>query len=252
MSSVALDAARLASRLPRGGFPVVRAMASVASSLRAVKLKTDYGPVVCDLAESVCFPLLKYGRYPHWNLQSDDFAGLRLPPDAVIFDVGANIGVTVLIFARIAKHVHAFEPAPRALAMLRRNAAALDNVTIHEVAVGASSGTVFFEEYAQLDNSRVASHGIEVPSVRLDALGISPDLIKMDVEGFEDAVLEGCYGLLREGVPIFFEAKFDDDLVSSSAIIQSANPQYQILDIGSGSRNFLAQTPDRAIFGAGQ
>ena len=84
------------------------------------------------------------------------------------------------------------------------------------------------------------SHSIRVPVVRLDSLPLpSPDLIKLDVEGSETAVLRGARQLLeRAGPAIVIELHATNEEVSdllddcgyttqnldSSAPVRSAGP----------------------------
>lgn len=82
-----------------------------------------------------------------------------------MLDIGANIGVTAIIFAARAKQVHAFEPAPRALRLLKLNAA--PNVTVHPVALSDHAGTVQFAELGNLDMSHIGQ-GVSVSSMTVD------------------------------------------------------------------------------------
>src|SRR3954454_11247433 len=64
---------------------------------------------------------------------------LDLPPDAVIFDVGANVGTwssgALGLFP--GARIHAFEPLPGAFEQLSR----VPGITAHQVALGAAPGT---------------------------------------------------------------------------------------------------------------
>jgi FkbM family methyltransferase len=227
--------------LPRGGARIVCTLARWIPGLQRCTVQTRYGPIVCDLSESVCYPLLKYGGYPHWRAEEAAFDRIEWTPDSIVLDIGANIGVTVRIFARKAAHVHAFEPAPRALRLLVANTGDLNNVTVHGVAVSDKLGTVRFEERKKLDTSRMASGsgGIEVPAVTIDSLGLSPDVIKIDVEGFEQLVLKGATETLKRGPTIVFEALSANALQECKEIICLANPSYTFEAIGLGT-NFIA------------
>lgn len=76
--------------------------------------------------------------------------GIGLPEDAVVLDVGANIGVFALsVCASLPKaQVHAFEPVPPVHALLTSNAAcAGDRITAHAVALGEADGQTAFTWY---------------------------------------------------------------------------------------------------------
>jgi methyltransferase FkbM-like protein len=59
-----------------------------------------------------------------------------------------------------------------------------------------------------------------VPTISLDSSGLPlPDLIKMDVEGAEAAVLRGAQRTLREARPVLFVALHRDEQRKTCAII---------------------------------
>lgn len=242
MSRWPMALARAATILPRGGSPLVRAAAFLFPSLRSCWVPTEYGEVFCDLRERLCFALVKYGRFPHWDHDREFFRALSLGAGSVVFDVGANIGLTARIFARDGATVHAFEPSPRALRMLGRNIAGWPNIIVHPVAVAATSGTLNFHEHPSLDRSSVTESGVPTKAIDLDSLGIVPDLVKIDVEGFEADVLRGARRILVAGTPIFFEALDDPSLADSTGLLHSANPAYRIERVGEGN-NYLATVP---------
>jgi FkbM family methyltransferase len=109
--------------------------------------------------------------------------------------------------------VHAFEPNPiiadRLRASLECNG--ITNVQLHQVALGAEPNTLKLS--IPEGNAGAASflhnrgQSIDVPVTRLDDFELRPSFIKMDVEGFEDQVLEGFSETLRNHPPpvILFE-----------------------------------------------
>jgi FkbM family methyltransferase len=219
----------------------LRRLASLFPSLRSVPLQTRYGTIVCDLSESVCYSLLRYGEYPHWRQDEDALS--RIPMDGkIVFDVGANIGVTAVMFASRAAHVHAFEPSPRALRLLEQNAA--PNVTVHPVALSDRSGTVQFSELDNLDMSHIGGD-LSVPCIAIDELGIVPDVIKIDVEGAEQLVLSGAKQILAHSPVIFFEALTPESYELNVATILSANQNYKFEKI---STNYIAWPSRRSSY----
>ena len=140
-------------------------------------------------------------------------------------DIGANIGVMTRLFAARAGHVHAFEPGPRALRLLRANA--LPNVTVHPVAVSDENGTVRLNEQESSDTSFIDSDGVEVRCVTVDSLGLKPDFIKIDVEGYEHKVIRGAAETLKSASPIvMFEALGDAAREYCEKLILGFNPNY--------------------------
>jgi FkbM family methyltransferase len=121
-----------------------------------------------------------------------------------IVDCGANIGLSTLWFKNRypRAHILAFEPNPEAADVLddalRRND--IDGVEVHRVALGVEEG--FFPLYAPIGHRASASASLdashdpgsdEVARVEVRRLSnfLPPqvDLLKLDVEGSEDAVL---------------------------------------------------------------
>ena len=87
------------------------------------------------------------------------------------------------------------------------------------------AGRVFFKEEAGLDRSHIAARGVPVQAIALDSLGIVPTLIKIDVEGHEQAVLRGAKGLLKTGPTICFEALTEEAKQEIEAILNTeSNP----------------------------
>jgi FkbM family methyltransferase len=148
--------------------------------------------------------------------ESADFEAFMqlVNPGGVVVDVGANFGLYALsaaLYTRPHGRVFAFEPAPPAFAMLERNIA--DNnlnavVTARRAAVGASAGHAQF--YVGRDVSFSSLHrttrvddsatevSVEVVTLDLALADVrSIDLLKIDVEGGEGAVLSGAHNLLR-------------------------------------------------------
>ena len=138
------------------------------------------------MSETACYGLAVRGEISHWRADVDAISRIPLNEQSVVLDIGANIGVMTRIFAARAGHVHAFEPAPRALALLRENAPS--NCTVHPIAIGDREGTARFAELEALDESHLAEEGVEVPMRTVDSLGLECDLIKIDVEGYEPDV----------------------------------------------------------------
>ena len=138
-----------------------------------------------------------------------------ITPGAVVWDVGANLGFFSLLALRLgAARVDAFEPEPANVAALRRSLAlndAVEEVVVHPVAVGASSGRASLLQVSDRSWSHLADRGmhpltvgsVEVDVVALDALSLpAPSLVKIDVEGSEAAVLQGMAGVLRASAPV--------------------------------------------------
>jgi FkbM family methyltransferase len=119
----------------------------------------------------------------------------------VIVDLGANVGLSVLSFAaRFPRaRILAVEASPSTFERLERNVGGLERVTTVHAAVAGSDGTLPFYEgdgswAASLHRGDELAIVHQVPALTLETLldrhGIEQvDLLKVDVEGAEGAVL---------------------------------------------------------------
>jgi FkbM family methyltransferase len=151
-------------------------------------------------------------------------AALRelIPPKAVIFDVGANIGYVSLLLAKAAGEegkVFAFEALPSNVEQLRCNLelnGMETRVTVVACAVTQAPGPVRFLVHASGGMGKAAGSAgridnyqseITVPGISLDAFVYSqgnppPQVVKMDIEGGEGMAVAGMRRLLTETPPL--------------------------------------------------
>jgi FkbM family methyltransferase len=122
-------------------------------------------------------------------------------------DIGANIGSYTIISAEQPRaRVLAIEPHPQTFEYLSRNVArnGYENVHLVRAAVGASEGSITITDTPGSAVTHVTrdGSGLAVPLRRMDRLlaetGLSPDVVKIDVEGFELGVLQGFGERLRD------------------------------------------------------
>jgi len=125
-----------------------------------------------------------------------------------VVDVGANIGYFALLFCHHVGpqgRIICFEPEPENVEELKRNQRrnGLKNVEVVEAAVGAQKTKVAF---VKGKNGKVKKSGsLTVPQVTIDDQIREPvDMIKIDVEGYEGAVLEGAERTISSYHPSLF------------------------------------------------
>jgi len=163
---------------------------------------------------------LRRGLRPTWDrlLRREAVSADRglydelIRPGALVFDVGANIGVKTGVFLKLGARVVAVEPNPECADLVEsdhRHSVSNGNLTIVRAAVGSdrgrltlrlfegansiSSGSESFVK-AALEAGQRNGGSIEVEQVTLEDLvarfGL-PDFIKVDVEGMDAEVLRG-------------------------------------------------------------
>ena len=144
----------------------------------------------------------------------------RLPYSAAVFDIGANVGLTMAVFSLRASTgaVYAFEPSPTAFPCLEATIEAnkFQNCQAFNLAMSTASGEMSFSNNPTTASashlSRDGSLGgnnmtVNVSTVDLMAseLALSRlDLIKIDVEGFELDVIDGALQTIQKAKPSVF------------------------------------------------
>ena len=154
------------------------------------------------------------------------------PAGGAAIDAGANVGVLATLLAARAGptgRVECFEPHPLLVERLRENVARYaPQATVHALALSDRAGfarLVTPPDFAANEGlGRLAdgptNEGVEVPTATLDALFPTArfDVLKLDVEGHEAAVLRGAHGLLSRGA--IRHVVFEDHAIATSAVAE--------------------------------
>ena len=156
----------------------------------------------------------------------------------VVLDVGANVGQTALYLRRFfpGATIHSFEPIPATFALLQRRTHGLSGITPYQAAVTDRTGHVTMRIESCSECSAVArsendGDTCRVPAVTVDEFFTTAgltyiDILKVDVEGHEPAVLRGASRVLREGRVrcLFIEVGFEegDKMHTPLAEVQAA------------------------------
>ena len=175
----------------------------------------------------------KYRRSLDFKLGKDAYADMRRLTQAgenpIVFDVGANIGQTIVQVYRRFRYpiIHSFEPDPDTFRQLQRRTAKRQNLTTCNLGVGSSVTTL---ELFRNDHSDMSSflplgavgwgavrETISVPVTTVDAYAVERgidriDILKSDTQGFDFEVLRGAERMLREGCVhlVYLEICFAD------------------------------------------
>lgn len=154
----------------------------------------------------------------------------QLPGQGLFADIGANIGQSALSFAAVRPgwDIVSFEPNPTLTGYLARTSKLLGSRhRYHMIGLGAGSGelTFYLPAWGALEATQEGTfrpgilsepatvarlhsgyelRQIPVPVESFDSLGLAPDVVKIDVQGFEYEVLEGMRETLRKRPPALF------------------------------------------------
>ena len=127
----------------------------------------------------------------------------------IVWDIGANEGLYTEKFSRQVEpsgHVLAFEPSPRNVEVLRSRFTEPSRVTICPVALADQAGTATFYANGSSDGTTdslvertvgAVPHQVEVRTGDEFLQRFPPNVIKIDVEGFEPEVLRGLREVLE-------------------------------------------------------
>ena len=181
-------------------------------------------------AEKLRFTLdtSRHEIFPFWEIWCDDdyqqLPQFRAAEDSVVVDVGGNIGLYTLRQATraVRGRIVVFEPGPDTFRRLKTNIEAngLSNVTLVNAAVGASEGTVSFFLHAFSTRAYVTDKQmdgtVEVPCTTLDAALPKHnvghiDIMKIDTQGHERAVLAGARSILPKTKCLVVEVHGDHE-----------------------------------------
>jgi len=128
----------------------------------------------------------------------------------VFADVGAHVGYYAVRMARCYKRVHAFEPNPMSVEKLKRNLElnGITNATVHPYALGdreevrtlhlAGASSSF---HAPPVSPHAHRGAVEVLVKRMDDVLERADAVKIDVEGWEERVIEGMRNIIERWRP---------------------------------------------------
>jgi FkbM family methyltransferase len=146
-------------------------------------------------------------------------------PGDVVWDVGANVGIYTATFAdRVGERgvVCAFEPVPTCFSALERRTALRGNVRCYPVALGdkAATATMFTSDdplgvthsmVHDVANGRAVTVQVHPGDALVaNATAPLPNVLKIDVEGFEEEVLSGLAQTLADAAcrAVFVEVHF--------------------------------------------
>lgn len=255
-----------------------------------IRTSTFFGEkITCPLPAGLDIYLLGLKSHDS-ELRLARFLIRYLREDAVFFDVGAHLGFFSLLAARLVGSggtVYGFEASSEMAGYYRDNIKHISHIRPNHLAVSNTNGFIrFFEfpvlysEYNSVNQSQYTSASwfrtmkpkeAEVACTTLDTFSqkeqMYPDMIKIDVEGAEQLVMEGSIQLLARCKPvvimefippasgswqdcshgkaflILFNAGYELYLITNKGGLQKTKPDDYLLS-GFDSDNLVCIHPD--------
>lgn len=155
------------------------------------------------------------GMYPNTTYQQStiDCAYKYIEKFNTVIDVGANIGLHTVRFSNKFNIVHALEPVKTNFECLIKNTEKLKNVLTYNK--GAGSNNINIEIKIPVESKNCGAYSLidfkdhkgellteTIEIITVDSLKLSPNLIKIDTQGFEEEVLLGSVYTLATSRPV--------------------------------------------------
>ena len=169
--------------------------------------------------DPICREILTSGFYEKELLEG--MVSLAKNSKGTVLDVGANIGNHSLYFSKYFDHVISFEPAKNNCCILKANIRLnkIKNITIIDKALGNMDSVMSVNDDPDNTNHNLLEADFSDPDNLVDVrigddlldqlnLLLPVVLIKIDVEGFEPAVVEGLSKTIKRDKPLIFWEAF--------------------------------------------
>lgn len=192
---------------------------------RSVWCRTFFNAPMCLLLPSATDIYLTGGKTHPSEIRLARFLIRRLREGDVFMDVGAHYGYFSLLASALvgsSGKVVAFEAAPSTFPVLKINTQKAGNVSAHQLALSDKDALLTFYEFpklyskynsfyvTQFEGEKWFAHyppkTVKIPAARLDTFlsetGLRPTVLKIDVEGAEDKVVQGGQASLAAQTPV--------------------------------------------------
>lgn len=169
-----------------------------------------------------------FAKFLYGNRYEEKFSRSLLNhlwPNDIVWDVGANIGLYSIEFAKALNpdgEIYSFEPVPEVFTQLKENTVVNPRINCFNLALSEMTGLSFMEKGQDplLATSKIVDiqgeSSISIQTMTGDEFlrlryGSNPTFLKIDVEGHELSVLKGLSETLRTkppriiGIEIHFE-----------------------------------------------
>jgi FkbM family methyltransferase len=182
-------------------------------------------------------------------IATDQYCAKRfLKVDSVIIDAGANIGAFSVFASTLAPRgsIYAFEPGPRAFALLKQNTATYGNIRCYNCGLGNISKrhklllhsqhtvTSSYEDSGCASTLRSQATVVDSQVMTIDEFIlreqiVNVDFIKIDTEGYEAKIIEGARETIKKYRPIIVTAAYhhSDDAETLPSLVKTIAENYQ-------------------------
>ena len=226
------------------------------------------------------YKVMKHNSEDKYNL---DHASkiLTQSKQPIIFDIGANVGQSVIRYNKIFEKpiIHTFEPQKKEIDVLKEKFKHNQNIIINNLAVGKKNENLEFYTYARRrassllklkKNSKWLSEKLEQTKTKNESFNLDTfttkvitlddyvknhniekiDILKIDTQGYEDKVLEGAENLIKESkikiieLEIIFSEIYEKSLQIYDIEKNLIPHDYKLFGISQGgnlSSNFVYQ-----------
>lgn len=143
------------------------------------------------------------GPFGEWTYQKNklDVAMRYVRKRGVAVDVGGHCGIWARELCKLFAQVHSFEPVKDHRDCYEQNQRST-NWTLYPYALGEKDGRAGYETKPGSSGDTWLTEGGTVEVKKLDWFDLSPDLIKLDCEGYELFALKGGEATLRKCRPV--------------------------------------------------
>lgn len=158
------------------------------------------------------------------EIKQTNFFKKLLKPNMTVLDIGANIGYFALIEAEVVGpngKVYAIEPIPQSYNLLKKNIKLNNYEKIfktYPIAIGEKKGNAIVKQTKKLNWSTILNNNlskvdkkIKVKKQTVDSFlknKKKPDVIRMDVEGYELEIFKGMRKTLSSKKPMILFIEF--------------------------------------------
>ena len=193
-------------------YPIVKKI--LHSSAKYYSLKKNYDQLVVYSFDTVSTEINLNGIYEkellfflRANLKKKNF---NLEKKTVI-DIGAFIGNHSIFFSRMFANVISFEPHPKSFEILKLNCKNSGNIKLYNFGCSDKNENSFLRlKHTNIGGSNISNgkheRDFSIKLIKLDDLLKDYDqeigLIKIDVEGHENKVIDGSIELLKKNKPV--------------------------------------------------